>query len=244
MGRLADALTLHQQELAAARRRLGPDHPETFISMNNVATVYLELGELDRAIPLLQETLRLKQAKLGEDHHSVLITLRNLARAYEKAGRPRDAERLFRQTIAAAARHTPRDDPFYSDTLAMLGRCWNREHRTKDAVPILRECLAIKEKAQPDDWTTAMARSLLGEALAGQREFQAAEPLLLEAQKALTEVSEKLPPLERDVNLRDAAERLVRLYEAWGQKDKAEEWRTKLGENPLDRGFPADPFAK
>ena len=96
----------------------------------------------------------------------------------------------------------------------------------------------------PGDWATAEARSLLGEALAGQGEFSAAEPLLLDAQKALTERRDKIPPLDRDVTFRDAAERLVRLYEAWGKPEKAEEWRKRLGEHPLDRGFPADPFAR
>jgi hypothetical protein len=85
---------------------------------------------------------------------------------------------------------------------------------------------------------------LSSQALAGQREFPAAEALLLDAQKALTERRAKILPLEREVTLREAAERLVRLYEAWGKPDKAEEWRKTLGEHPLDRGFPADPFAR
>jgi hypothetical protein len=125
----------------------------------------------------------------------------------------------------------------------MLGRCWIRQGKHAEAVSILRECLAIKEKTLPGDWATAEARSLLGEALAGQGEFSAAEPLLLDAQKALTERRETILPVNRVATLRDAAERLVRLYEAWGKPDKAEEWRKRLGEHPLDRGFPADPFA-
>jgi len=62
----------------------------------------------------------------------------------------------------------------------------------------------------------------------------------------LAERRQKIPPLDHDSNssLRDAADRLVHLYDAWSKKDKAEEWRKKLGENALDRGFPADPLAK
>jgi hypothetical protein len=36
----------------------------------------------------------------------------------------------------------------------------------------------------------------------------------------------------------EAAERVVKLYEAWGKKDKAAEWRTKLArlsEEPKNR---------
>jgi hypothetical protein len=43
--------------------------------------------------------------------------------------------------------------------------------------------------------------------------------------------------------LRKDAERVVQLYEAWGKPDKAQGWQQRLGKNPLDRDFPADPFA-
>jgi hypothetical protein len=38
-----------------------------------------------------------------------------------------------------------------------------------------------------------------------------------------------IPPLERDVTLRGAVARPVRLYEAWGKPDKAEEWLVAEG---------------
>src|SRR5262249_18402489 len=184
------------------------------------------------------------RAKLGEDHASTLRLQRELAQTHEKAGHYRDAEPLYRKTVEAAGRQEPRNGRFYSQSLAVLGRCLVRQGKHAEAIPTLRECLEIKEKTQSGDWTTAEAHSLLGEALVGQREFLAAEPLLLNAHKALTERRDKIRPLDRDVILRDAAERLVRLYEAWGKPDKAEEWRKRLGEHPLDRGFPADPFAR
>jgi hypothetical protein len=40
--------------------------------------------------------------------------------------------------------------------------------------------------------------------------------------------------------LLDAAERVVRLYEAWGKPDKAAEWKAKVGLPDL----PADVFAR
>jgi hypothetical protein len=38
-----------------------------------------------------------------------------------------------------------------------------------DAEPLLRKCLAIREKTQPDLWTTFNTQSLLGGALLGQK---------------------------------------------------------------------------
>jgi hypothetical protein len=109
-----------------------------------------------------------------------------------------------------------------------------------EASLVLRECLELREKSQPDDWSTAETRGLLGEALAGQKDYQGAEPLLLAAQKTLSSRRTKIPPPDRDRTLRDVAGRLIRLYEAWGKLDRASEWKVKFGLSDL----PADVFAR
>ncbi len=68
--------------------------------------------------------------------------------------------------------------------------------------------------------STAYTRSLLGGCLSKQKKFADAEPLLLQGL-----AQAKATPPKR---LREALERLVQLYAAWGQKDKADEWRKKL----------------
>jgi serine/threonine protein kinase/lipopolysaccharide biosynthesis regulator YciM len=244
VGQLDRAIPLYEQAFQGMRTKLGDDHPQTLVLLHNLAMALRDRGQVDRAIPLHEQALQAQRAKLGEDHPHTLSFQWELARTYEKARRYQDAEPLYRKTVEAAKRSKPRNHRFYSGSLTMLGRCLIRQGKHAEAVPSLRECLEIMEQTQPGDWTTAAARSLLGEALIGQREFPAAEPLLLDAHKALTERRDKIPPLDRDVTFRDAAERLVRLYEAWGKRDKAEEWRKTLGEHPLDRGFPADPFAR
>jgi tetratricopeptide (TPR) repeat protein len=199
-------------------------------------------GQLDRAIPLLEQALEAIRAKLGEDHLNTVIIRRNLAQTYEKALRYQDAEPLYRTAIEAAGRKKPRNDRFYSDLLAAFGHCLIAEQKHAEAATRLRECLEIKEKTQPDDWSTANARSLLGEALAGQRAFAEAEPLLLNAQKVLFDRRDKIPPLDRDTALRDSVARLVRLYEDWGKPTQAQTWKKQLPPPPPtaqpDKGRP------
>ena len=48
-----------------------------------------------------------------------------------------------------------------------------------EAESLLRKCLVIREKTQPDLWTTFNTQSLLGGALLGQKKYAEAEPLLL-----------------------------------------------------------------
>ena len=60
-GRLDKALPLIEETLKLTKAKLGPDHPDTLISMNNLAQGYQDAGQLDKALPLLEETLELRR---------------------------------------------------------------------------------------------------------------------------------------------------------------------------------------
>jgi serine/threonine protein kinase len=112
---------------------------------------------------------------------------------------------------------------------ALTARAFGLLARRKpaEAEPDLRECLAIRARQTPDNWGTFYVRSMLGEALMGQKKYAEAEPLLLEGYRGLKERSKAIPPQGRD-RLREALERLVRLYEATGKPDEAARWRAEL----------------
>jgi hypothetical protein len=80
--------------------------------------------------------------------------------------------------------------------------------------------------------------SLLGRALLGQGRYTEAEPLIVPGYEGMKEREAKIAVPERP-SLREAAERVVHLYEAWGQTEQAAAWKAKLGMPDL----PADVFA-
>jgi eukaryotic-like serine/threonine-protein kinase len=84
--------------------------------------------------------------------------------------------------------------------------------------------LDIRQRIQPDDWTTFDAKSMLGEALLDQKKYADAEPLLLSGYEGLKQHEAKIPSQEK-IHRTKALERLVQLYEAWGKNDKAAKWR-------------------
>ncbi|HRY10866.1 MAG TPA: tetratricopeptide repeat-containing protein, partial [Candidatus Nanopelagicales bacterium] len=85
LGRREDALA-PAEEAVDLRRVLGPDHPDTLASRNNLAGAYESAGDLARAIPLYQQTLTDRERVLGPDHPDTLTSRNNLAGAYESAG--------------------------------------------------------------------------------------------------------------------------------------------------------------
>jgi hypothetical protein len=99
---------------------------------------------------------------------------------------------------------------------------------------VLRECLAVREKKEPGAWTTYNAKSMLGGALFGQKQYSAAEPLLLAGYEGMKDRAKSIPP-QGQVRLTEALERLVQLYDAWGKKDQADKWRQQLREATKQR---------
>src|SRR5262249_33381926 len=107
-----------------------------------------------------------------------------------------------------------------------------------EAEPVLRECLEIREKAQPDEWTTFETRSLLGGSLMGQQKYAAAEPLILAGYEGMRARQVRILAPAR-TRLGEAAQPGVRLYEGGGRAEPAKAWKKRLGLADL----PADVFA-
>ena len=88
---------MHEATLKLQESKLGPDHPDTLTSRNNLAVAYRAAGRTAEAIKLHEATLKLQESKLGPDHPDTLTSRNNLAEAYRAAGRTDDASRCTRR---------------------------------------------------------------------------------------------------------------------------------------------------
>ena len=66
VGRVDEAIVLHEQTLAACERQLGADHARTLGSRNNLAASYQAAGRVDEAIRLYEQTLADRERLLGQ----------------------------------------------------------------------------------------------------------------------------------------------------------------------------------
>src|SRR5262249_23631071 len=107
-----------------------------------------------------------------------------------------------------------------------------------EAEPLLREASAIREKAMADNWLRFDTMSVLGAAMLGQRRYADAEPLIVGGYEGLKARATRVSASSRP-RIADAAERVVRRYQAWGNLEKAKSWAARLGLADL----PADVFA-
>ena len=73
------ARPLYERALAIREKVLGPDHPDTAASLNNLACLLQDQGDLAGARPLFERALAIREKVLGPEHPDTATSLNNLA---------------------------------------------------------------------------------------------------------------------------------------------------------------------
>ena len=149
----------HERAMQLRARELGPDHPETLTSMNNLAVAYQAAGRIADAIPLHKRAFAIFKAKLGRSHADTLGTMNNLATDYQLAGRLPEAIAIFEEGLALRKATL---GPDHTDTLNStnyLGVAYYTAGRIAEALSLLEQALkGLRATLGPDhlDTLTAM----------------------------------------------------------------------------------------
>jgi tetratricopeptide (TPR) repeat protein len=245
MGNLASAyredrkLNLAIPMLEEARRSLiatlGKDHPNTLTYANNLAGAYRDARDFDRSIPLYEETVKLLKERRGPEHPLTQGCMGNLGRAYVEARNYTAAARTYEELVAIERRTLPPEHATLIRNLGLLGDSLLRIKQAAKAEPVLRECLALREKTEPDAVTTWLTKSQLGAALLEQKNYAAAEPLLLAGFEGLNQRKAQLTAASQG-RITEVLNRIVKLYDAWGKPDQAAVWRKRLESHMKEPG--------
>jgi tetratricopeptide (TPR) repeat protein len=198
LGEYEQALHPLQRALAIYEQALGPDHPGTAHSLNNLATLYLQSGPLRReAEPLFRRALAIKEKALGPDHPDTALSFNNLAELYRAQGRYGEAEPLHQRALAIREKALGSDHPDTASSLHNLALLYWAQGRYEEAKPLFQHALEIVERALGPDHSNT-ASSLHGLALLywAQGRYGEAEPLY---QRALAIYEKALGPTHPNV---------------------------------------------
>lgn len=231
----AAALKHLQWSFDGARQALGPDHPNTLITQTNLARVHLDLGQLAVARDLCDD-LRERSGRVHpKDHPHRFEAERGWIDCREALGEWAVAAEARAALLDIERKQVPPDHPVLGSILVRLGLAQLKCNRYVDAETTLREALTIREKKEPNVWTTAYVRSLLGEALLGQKKSADAEPLLRAGYEGLKEKAATIPAPRRRERLEEALERLIRLATETGQPDAVKKWEAEWATLPREQ---------
>jgi Tetratricopeptide repeat/Domain of unknown function (DUF4062) len=130
------AIVIGERLVADRERLLGPDHPDTLTTRNNLAAAYWSASRIDEAIALDEQTLAARERVMGPDHPDTLSTRSNLANDYRAVGRIDEAIALHEQTLAARERLLGPDHPDILNSRNNLATAYRVAVRLDEAITL------------------------------------------------------------------------------------------------------------
>ncbi|MGH3572455.1 MAG: FxSxx-COOH system tetratricopeptide repeat protein [Pseudonocardiaceae bacterium] len=214
---LSRATRIGAQVLGDCVRVLGPDHPDTLTSRNNLASAYQSAGRLEQAIPLFEATLTERERVLGPDHPHTLGSRNNLAGAYESAGRLEQAIPLYEATLTDIERVLGPDHPDALTSRNNLAYAYQAAGRLEQAIPLHEATLTDTERVLGPDHPNALtSRNNLALAYKSAGRLEQAIPLY---EATLTDIERVLGP--DHPNTLNSRNNLASAYQAVGRLEQA-----------------------
>ena len=171
------ALTL-TDSVTRAGDTLGPDHPSTLASRNNLAGAYRDAGRLDEAIALYEQILEDRTRILGPHHPSTLTSRNNLAYAYQDAGRLNDAITLYEQNLKDLEGLLGPDHPDTLTSRNNLASAYRDAGRLDEAIALHEQNLIdLTHILGPHHPNTLTSRNNLAKAYRAAGRFEDADKL-------------------------------------------------------------------
>jgi len=176
---------LLKRALEARERVLGPEHPSTLVSVNNLAYLLESTGDYAGAEPLYRRALEARERVLGPEHPDTLVSVNNLAGLLESTGDYAGAEPLYRRALEASERVL---GPEHPSTLVSVNNLAGLLSRTGDyagAEPLYRRALEASERVLgPEHPDTLGSVNNLAYLLSRTGDYAGAEPLYRRALEA------------------------------------------------------------
>ncbi len=212
------ALLWYEQCLEVTKKRLGEEHPDVALSLNNLALLYDFQGRYSEAEPLYIQALALCRKLLGEEHPSVATSLNNLALLYYSQGRYSEAEPLYIQALALYRKLLGEEHPDVAPVFNNLALLYYSQGRYSEAEPLYIQTLALCRKLLGEEHPdVALSLNNLALLYRSQGRYSEAEPLYIQALALWRKLlSEEHPSVATSFN------NLASLYDSQGRYSEAE----------------------
>jgi tetratricopeptide (TPR) repeat protein/predicted Ser/Thr protein kinase len=133
-----------ERALDLRRRLLGEDHPDTLISMRNLAVLYRHQGKVEQAESLLIKVLGVQRRLLGEDHPDTLESAYDLALLYDDQEKFTLAEPLLTKALDGQRRILGEQHPGTAVTMNKLAELYKEEGKYAQAESLHTRALGIQ----------------------------------------------------------------------------------------------------
>jgi len=173
----AEAQNLSARALAIREKALGPDHPDTALSLNSLGYLLRAQGDLAGARLYFERALAIREKARGPDHPDTALSLSNLGYLLKAQGDLAGARPYYERALAIREKALGPDHPDTANSLNNLGALLDSQGDLAGARPYYERALAIREKALgPDHPDTANSLNNLGYLLQAQGDLAGTRP--------------------------------------------------------------------
>jgi CHAT domain-containing protein/Tfp pilus assembly protein PilF len=217
-GKYSEAIPIATKLLELREKTLGPEHPDTGRSHNNLATLYAEVRDYAKAEPLFQRALQISEKGFGPEHPNTATCLDNLGELYDNIADYAKAESFYQRALQISEKTLGPEHPDTGPRLNILARLYGQLGDYAKAERLFQRALQVSEKAfGPEHANTATSLNNLALLYSSRAEYAKAEPLF---QRSL-QISEQALGAEHP-RTATSVSNLGGLYLAMGDYSKAE----------------------
>ncbi|GIK00850.1 hypothetical protein Aspvir_004879 [Aspergillus viridinutans] len=177
-GRYNEAQIFFTDVLEIMETALGPEHPDTLLSVNDLGSVLNDQGKYEEAEAMHRRALEGLEKALGPEHPDTLAMANNLGSALAQQGRYKEAEAMYQRAVEGQEKAL---GPEHPDTLAMvsnLGSVLSQQGRYEEVEAMHRRVLEGRQKVLgPEHPDTLASISQLGTVLAWEGKYDKAEAM-------------------------------------------------------------------
>lgn len=142
-----DALAPARRALAIRQKALGPGHPDTAISLNNLGVVYGALGDLKQARLYHQQALSIQEIAPGVQGADLAMTLSNLGIVLAEMGHPEAARPYLERALETRESFLGPEHAGTAQSLNNLGALLWDGGEQEIAVGLFERALTVLDKA-------------------------------------------------------------------------------------------------
>jgi tetratricopeptide (TPR) repeat protein/tRNA A-37 threonylcarbamoyl transferase component Bud32 len=207
-GQNTEAIQLLRDAVEISRRTTGADSPNYAISLHNLGSALISLGDLSGAEAQVREALAIRRKVLGDNHPDVFYSLNNMAFVLLNRGDWAGAEPFAREALALSLR-LGSQHPFVATSRNGVARVLQARGEYAEAEKQFQAALTLlRNTGQGEGWSAAQITMNLGVLDFERARFPQAEALHRQALEALRRLGGENTPLVSNALIELAEDRM------------------------------------
>ncbi|KAL1993077.1 hypothetical protein VTN49DRAFT_3834 [Thermomyces lanuginosus] len=184
-----EAERMYRQAIAGQETVLGPDHPDTLISVNSLGNALQGQNRYEEAEVMHRRALEAQEKVLGLDHPDTLTSVHCMGNVLRNQKQYEKAEAMHRRALEGRERVLGPDDPNTLGSINSLGNTLSGRGQYKEAEAIYRQALDRQKKVLgPNHPDTFYSMNNLGTVLEKQGQYEEAKAMYRQALEGLETV--------------------------------------------------------